>query len=232
MNRDTGSISYRTLLGLAVLITAAASGFATVYNWRGRSQVTPAPASPTQQPGITFRRLLLQHMEQGKPAWQAQLRELRMAHGSQTLQAQGLEEAIIYSQTGKPIVRVTADQISGHMGRRDFQLTGNVQVASYRAVFIITDKIGWIQDEQRIACPDQVTLHSKQVIITTTNLDYYVAQDLVKCPNEVRMYAGDNQVVGKNLEYNVKTGDFTLESIQMVFHAEEAKQKLRELHSQ
>ncbi len=70
---------------------------------------------------------------------------------------------------------------------------------------------------------------NEQALIRTSGLDYFVAQDLVKCPGQVTMYAGDNSVVGGNLEYNIATGNFRLEKIQMVFHAEEAKQKLKEL---
>jgi len=74
-----------------------------------------------------------------------------------------------------------------------------------------------------------VEVKNEQALIRTSGLDYFVAQDLVKCPGQVTMYAGDNSVVGGNLEYNIATGNFRLEKIQMVFHAEEAKQKLKEL---
>ena len=92
--------------------------------------------------------------------------------------------------------------------------------------------MSWNQEAQRISCPGKVTLKSKQAVIVTSNLDYFVADDLVKCPEQVRLYAGDNTVIGQNLEYNLATGDFNLEKIQMAFHTEEAKEKLRELREQ
>lgn len=171
-------------------------------------------------------------MEGGQLVWQAQLQELQVASGGQIVEAKGLEEAIIYGQAGAPLVRMTADKISGHTGHRDFTISGNVRVVSYRAAIITTDNAIWNQEQQRIACPGKVTLKTQHAVITTTNLEYFVAQDLVKCPEQVQMYAGDNTVVGKKLQYNVATGDSRLEKVTMVLHAEEAKEKWRELQQQ
>ncbi len=145
------------------------------------------------------------------------------------LEAKGLDEAIIYGKVGEPLVRLTADKITGHTGRRDFEVSGNVRVVSYRAAIITTDKLSWNQEGQLLTCPADVEVRNKQALIVTSGLDYFVAQDLVKCPGQVTMYAGENTVVGTNLEYNVASGNFRLEKIQMVFHAEEAKEKLKEL---
>ncbi len=187
------------------------------------------PSPGEQPPGVTIEWPVIKHTEDGQLAWRALLRELRMASGGQILEAKGLEEAIIYGQAGAPLVRVTADEISGQTTSRDFEVVGNVRVVSYRSAIITTEKVSWHQEEQLVKCPGQVTLKSKQAIVTAGNLDYFVDQDLVKCPEQVRIYTGDNMVIGRNLEYNIENGDFRLEDIQMVFHAEEAQEKLRDI---
>jgi len=222
----------RKLVGVIIIAGCAVLGVIVTLTWPHLPQeLAPVPAQ-TQQPGITVQRPVLKHMEKGRLAWQAQLRELHVAAGGQMIEAKGLEEAIIYGKAGEPLVRLTADKITGHTGHRDFEVSGNVRVVSYRAAIITTDKLSWNQEQQLLSCPDDVDVKNEQAIIMTSGLDYFVAQDLVKCPGPVTMYAGDNTVVGGNLEYNVATGNFRLEKIQMVFHAEEAKEKLKELHQQ
>ncbi len=223
----------RKLIGAIIVVGCAVLGVVAALTWpRPPQESTPVPGQAQQQPGITIQQPVLKHMEKGQLAWQAQLGELHIAAGGQMLEAKGLEEAIIYSQAGEPLVRVTADQITGQTGRRDFEVSGNVRVVSYQAAIITTDKLRWNQEQQLLSCPDTVEVKTKQAIIITSGLDYFVAQDLVRCPGQVTMYAGENTVVGSNLEYNVATGNFRLEKIQMVFHAEEAKKKLKELRPQ
>ena len=231
MSKASRRKPYRRLVGLAAVVIAAAVGLMLVTTWPQRPPPAQAPPLPEaeQQPGLTITRPVLKHMEEGQLAWQAQLRELRFAHGGQMIEAKGLEEAIIYSKAGAPLLRVTADKISGHTGRRDFEVTDNVRVVSYRAAIITTSKVSWHQKEQLIKCPEEVTLKSRTAIFTTTALDYFVAKDLIKSPGPVRMYSGENLFVGQNLEYNVATGDFQLQQGHAVFHAQEAKEKLREI---
>ena len=223
----------RKLIGAAIVAGCAALGLVAALTWpHSPQEVSPAPAQTQQQPGVTVKQPVLKHMEKGQLAWQAQLRELHIAAGGQMIEAKDLEEAIIYGKAGEPLVRLTADKITGHTGHRDFEVSGNVRVVSYRAAIITTDKLRWNQEQQLLSCPDTVEVKTEQAIIMASGLDYFVAQDLVKCPGPVTLYAGDNSVVGGNLEYNVATGDFRLEKIQMVFHAEEAKKKLKELRPQ
>jgi len=219
----------RKLIGAAIVVACAVLGVVVALTWPRPPRQAP-PAETQQPPGITVKRSVLKHMEQGQLAWQAQLRELHIAAGGQMLEAKGLEEAIIYGKAGEPLVRLTADKITGHTGRRDFEVSGNVRMVSYRATIITTDKLSWNQEQQLISCPANVEVKNRQAFIATSSLDYFVAQDLVKCPGQVKMYAGENTVVGGKLDYNVATGNFRLEKIQMVFHAEEAKKKLKELH--
>ncbi len=233
MDEETRHQPNRKLIGAVIVVGCAVLGLVVALIWPRPSQESaPAPSETQQQTGITVQRPVLKHMEKGQLAWQAQLRELHIAAGGQMIEAKGLDEAIIYGKAGEPLVRLTADKITGQTGRRNFEVLGNVRVVSYRAAIITTDKLSWNQEQQLLSCPDDVEVKNEQAIIITSGLDYFVAQDLVKCPGQVTMYSGDNTVVGGNLEYNVATGNFRLEKIQMVFHAEEAKEKLKELRPQ
>ncbi len=232
MDKEAQRQPNRKLIGAVIVAGCAVLGVVVALTWPRPPPQPHSPPSETQQPGITVQRPVLKHMEKGRLAWQAQLRELHIAAGGQMIEATGLEEAIIYGKAGEPLVRLTADKITGQTGRRDFEVSGNVRVVSYRAAIITTDKLSWNQEQQLLSCPDAVEVKNEQAIIMTSGLDYFVAQDLVKCPGPVTMYAGENTVVGGNLEYNVATGNFRLEKIQMVFHAEEAKERLKELRQQ
>ena len=211
------------------MVIVAAVSFAVVYKWRTPPpQTVSAPALP-ERPGVIVQQPVIKHTEAGKLAWQIRLKKIHITHGGQNIAAQGVQEALIYGAEGKPIVRLSAERVTGSTAQRDFEVAGNVRVVSYRGALITTDKVQWSQAQQQITCPGEVTLSSREAVIVTTGLNYYVNQDLVDCPNQVTMYAGDNKVVGQRLQFNVNTGDFTLQSVQMIFDAEEAKQKLREV---
>ncbi len=221
-------MSYQKLIGLSLLIIVMAVSFALVYNWRTPPSHTSLPPPAGERPGVIVERPVIKHTEEGKLSWQLRLKKIHISAGGQNIAAQGVQEALIYGAEGKPIVRVSAQQVVGNTAQRDFEVAGDVRVVSYRGALITTDKVQWSQGEQEIICPGEVTLSSRDAIIVTTGLNYYVNQDLVDCPNQVTMWAGDNKVVGQRLQFNVETGDFTIQSVQMIFNAEEAKQKLRE----
>ncbi len=188
---------------------------------------TPSPSVPSesQQPGGTVKvsQPVVSHAEKGALAWQLQLREMNISAGGRTVAAQGLREGLIYDSEGKPIVRVTADRISGDTTTRNFSVTGNVTVTTPKGVVFSTDTVKWIQDEGKLECPGLVTMRSKQMTVTTTGLEFYVNQDLVKCPNFIKMVNGENTLVGRNLRYNIKTASFELESVQALFNAEQVR---------
>ena len=225
-------ITYRQLVGFSVLVMVTALSFAVAHKWRTPPPLTAVSPPPPPRPGLLVERPVITHTEDGQLTWQIQLKELQISHGGQNISARGVQEALIYGAGGKPVLRLTAQQVTGNTAQRDFAVAGNVQVVSYRGAVINTEKMQWRQAQQQIVCPGEVTLRSREAIIVTNDLTYNVNEDLVDCPNQVTMYAGDNRVVGRRLRYNVESADFTLEEVQMVFDAEEAKQKLREVRGE
>ncbi len=228
MGKTRLTISYRRLLGLSLIVVVLAASLAVVFKWRTPPPHTALPPPP-EQAGVVVERPVIKHTEEGQLAWQIRLKQMHISHGGQNIEARGVQEALIYGAEGKPILRVTALRVIGNTTQRDFEVAGNVQVVSYRGAVINTDKVQWNQAQQQIACPGEVTLRSREAVVITTGLSYDVNQDTVDCPNRVTMYVGDNKLTGQPLQYNVQTGDFSLQSVQMVFDAEEAKQKLREV---
>lgn len=229
MEKPRLAITYQKLFGLSLLIIVMAASFAVVYKWRTLPPETSTPPVPSEKPGVVVEQPVIKHVAGGQLAWQIRLKEIQISHGGQNIAARGVQEALIYGPEGKPILRVTAEQVTGNTTQQNFEVSGHVQVVSYRGAVITTDRMQWNQTQQQIICPDEVILRSRDAVVVTTGLSYDVNQDLVDCPNQVTMYAGDNKVVGRRLQYNVQSADFTLEEVQMVFDAEEAKQKLREV---
>lgn len=170
------------------------------------------------------------HVEHGKVAWRVILDEVALETGGSAVKVQGLREGIIYDQTGQPALRVTAKQIRGDTTRKNFEVMGQVTVSSPKGLVITTERVKWINDEQRLTCPGQVTMRGKSIVVTTSQLDYNLREEKVHCPNRVRMYSGNNRLVGQSLKYDVKTGiTDIIGGVQMVINPEEAKKILKEL---
>ena len=203
-----------------------------MYRWRTPS---PRPLPPSPQPqkaGVIVERPVLKHTENSQLAWQIQLKKMEISHGGQNIAAHGVQEALIYAAEGKPVLRMTAQQVTGDTARRDFQVSGDVRVVSYRGTVITTDTVEWHQADQTMSCPGEVTLYTREAVVITSGLTYYVNQDVVECPNQVTMYAGNNnKVIGEQLRYDVATADFTLQNVRMILNVEEAKEQLREVMS-
>jgi len=189
---------------------------------RGRQ---PQPPAGIEQPrtAAQIHQPVITHVEQGQMAWRLQLREVKIGSGGQTLTALGVREGLIYGAEGKPVVRVTADRVAGDTATRDFEVTGNVGVVTSDGAIFSTDKVRWLQEEEKLECPGAVTMRDKQATVSTTGLEFYVSQNLVKCPNFINMMNGDNRLVGRNLRYDVKSADFEMEKVQAVFNVEEAR---------
>ena len=87
----------------------------------------------------------------------------------------------------------------------------------------------WVDEAQgKIFCPGQVTARARQAMFSTRGATYDINQNLIQAPAQVNLYSGENKIIGKSLSYNLDTGNFNLESVQMIFNAEEARELLQE----
>lgn len=216
-----------------VAITAVVAGvvvlgaLATYLVTRGpRPQGPEAPSGPGQPTasgqaatpeGLRMTKPVIRYNEGGRTAWQVRLKELRVAAGAQAMSANGMEDAIIYSKTGAPMIRLTAQSARGNTGDRSLEVSGDVRAASPRGALITTQRVRWIEPERRLYCPETVTVRTRTAAVTATNLSYYVDTDTVKAPGVVRIYSGPNKIIGRQLTYNIVTDAFDMKRIQAVF---------------
>ncbi|MEN6303465.1 MAG: LPS export ABC transporter periplasmic protein LptC [Armatimonadia bacterium] len=226
---------YRNLIvGLAVVVIAFVATFLAVSWWRYFAAPAPGAAAPQVQTAqapsggrpreeVIIRRPSLKHTEGGRLAWQVRLRELKVAAGGQAVAAAGMREALIYDQTGAPVIRLAAREARGNTSERNLEVSGDVRAVSAQGAIITTDKIRWLEQERRLSCPGKVTMRSRNVAVTTNGLNYFVDADTIKCPNPVRMYSGQNKLIGRQLVYNVKTEAFEMKNVQAIFNPEQAK---------
>ncbi|MEN6642247.1 MAG: LPS export ABC transporter periplasmic protein LptC [Armatimonadia bacterium] len=226
---------YRNLIvGLAVVVIAFVATFLAVSWWRYFAAPAPGAAAPQAQTAqapsggrpreeVIIRRPSLKHTEGGRLAWQVRLRELKVAAGGQAVAAAGMREALIYDQTGAPVIRLAAREARGNTSERNLEVSGDVRAVSAQGAIITTDKVRWLEQERRLLCPGKVTMRSRNVAVTTNGLNYFVDADTIKCPNPVRMYSGQNKLIGRQLVYNVKTEAFEMKNVQAIFNPEQAK---------
>ena len=217
----------RKLLGAGLLLLGAGAGLALALYYRGAPAAAP-PAGPTE-PLFSIERPTVKHTEGDHLAWQLRLKQLQLQHGAGQLTAEGLEEALIYGASGEPLVRVTAQKVAGNVSGRDFQVTGSVNVVSYQGVVISADTVQWDQAQGKIVCPGQVTARSREAIFSTSGVTYDLNRAQVQAPGQVNLYSGQNKILGKQLTYDLNTGSFAMQSVQMVFRAEEAQRLLQGL---
>jgi hypothetical protein len=214
----------RQLIGLACAALAFAGGAYLAHYLRHRA---PGPeGGPGGPPLVSIQRPVLKHSEGDKLAWQIRLKQIDITQGQGQVSAEGIQEALIYNSSGAPLVRVTAQKVVGSTGGRDFSVTGTVTVVSYQGLVISTDTVAWNQPTGKIVCPSTVTARSKDALFSTTGLTYDLNAAQIMAPNQVNLYAGENKILGRGLNYNVSNGNFSLDSVQMIFNAEEAQRML------
>lgn len=211
------------LLALAVLAGAAALALSA------RRQTAQEAAEKPTSPVVSLQRPVVKHSEGGRLAWQIRLKQVDITHGSGLLAAEGIQEALIYGQNGAPLVRVTAEQVTGTAGGSDFSVTGKVTVVSYQGLVLNTDTVKWSQATGKIVAPSQVTARTREALFSTTGLTYDLKSAAVTAPGTVSLYSGQNKIIGKTLTYNVNSGDFSVNNAQMVFEPQEAQRLLREV---
>ena len=219
----------RVMIGVSLLVLALGGGLAASLHFR-RPAPAAAPGDQQTNPVVSIERPVIKHTEGDKLAWQIRLKEIQITHGTGLLSAQGIQEALIYNSSGAPMVRVTAEKVTGVAGGSDFSVTGKVTVVSYQGVVLSTDTVQWKQALGKILAPGQVTARTRDAMFNTTGLTYDLNQRSIAAPGTVSLYSGQNKLVGKALDYNVSTGDFKLDGTQIIFNAEEEKRLLQEVH--
>jgi len=218
--------SLRRIIGLVLGAGALAGGMALAL--RFRAAPSPAPeAGGSTQPLVTIERPVINHSEGDRLAWQIRLKRIQITQGQGLISAEGIQEALIYGATGQPLVRVTAQKVTGRAGGRDFEVTGKVTVVSYQGVVVSTDTVQWNQATGKVVCPGTVSARSREALFSTRGLTYDINRSLIQAPNQVNLYSGQNKIIGKGLSYDLNTGSFSLSSVQMVFNAEEARELLQ-----
>ena len=213
----------RKLLGLALILLALGAGVLVAVYFRAPAEETP---SGSTQPLVSIERPVLKHSEGEKLAWQIRLKQIQITQGQGAVSAEGIQEALIYGASGAPLVRVTAQKVVGTTGGSNFEVTGKVTVVSYQGLVVSTDAASWNQASGKIVCPNTVTARAKDALFSTTGMTYDLNAGLITAANQVNLYSGQNKLLGKGLNYHVGNGDFSLDSVQMIFNAEEAREIL------
>ncbi len=214
----------RKLIGVLLAVLAFGGGaWVAVYF---RRPPPPGTTPGTTQSLVSIERPVLKHSEGDRLAWQIRLKQIQITGGQGQISAEGIQEALIYGASGAPLVRVTAQKVVGTTSGSNFQVTGKVTVVSYQGVIFSTDTAQWNQADGKIVCPNAVAARSKSALFSTTGLTYDINASLITAANQVNLYSGQNKILGKGLNYNVANGDFSLEAVQMIFNAEEARQLL------
>lgn len=220
----------RQLIGLLLAVMALAGGILIAVYFRRSPAPAPSPPGPAE-PLVEIQRPVLKHSEGDQLAWQIRLKQIQITSGQGQISAEGIQEALIYGASGAPLVRVTAQKVTGTTGGRDFTVTGHVTVVSYQGVVVSTDTVNWNQASGKIVCPGTVSARSKDALFSTTGLTYDLNAALITAPGQVNLYSGQNKLLGKGLNYNVNNGNFSLDAVQMIFDAEEAKQILERVRT-
>ncbi len=207
-------------VGLALL--AAVVGYWLTVRYVGESpQKASEEAAAAGAPGAAvISETTVRHSPGGRTAWQVKLDQIQMQSGGGSVAAQGVSEALIYDKTGKPMVRLTADRVTGNTSSRDLEVSGNVRAVSPEGAVFDTGTVKWVQKDQKLVCPTQVTMRNQDTVVRANSCDFYVAQDLVKSAAKVQMSVGNNTLIGKGLTYNVKSEDFRMQQVQAIFNPE------------
>ena len=225
---STGAV-IRYTAAVVIVAVGFAAGYRVASSGQRAAQAERAEVSPPAPAAIQATRPLIRHTRGGQIAWQAKLGSLKITAGAKLITAGPLDEALIFSRDGRPVVRVTAKAIRGYADRRDFKVLGPVRAVSERGAIIEAAEMQWFDKEARLHCAGPVTARFRNAMATAPEADLYVEKDLVVVPGEVRLYVGDNLVVGRKLTYNINTDSFELEQVRAVLHAKEAKKELEKL---
>jgi len=219
----------RLSLAIALVLLAAFLGYYLTRSHTGRNvrEATQPPAAEKASPGATaIGESTIRHSPGGRTAWQVKLDDLQLESGGGSVAAKRVREALIYNESGKPMVRLTAQRVSGNTRSRNLEVAGSVRAVSPEGAVFDSELVRWVQDQQKLVCPGRVTMRNKDTVIGANSCDFFVTQDLVKCPTKVQMVVGNNTLVGFGLNYNIKSEDFSLQRVQAIFSPEAARKAI------
>ncbi len=228
MRSTTPYRSPNFVLWLAGLVLLAAAVIAHARYLRAKPATAPAPRSgpAAQEPGVYIEDFAPKHYQQGRLAWGLQLGKVHLSAGAGDVTAFDLKEGIIYDKQGLPAVRVSADKIRYDLTKRDFEVTGNVEVASVRGAVISTDRVLWTHATGVLKAPGRVAMTAPQASVTTSGLSFDTRTEVIECPREVTIRTAKSSISGRRLVYNLATESFELSGVRMSVDIEEAREKL------
>lgn len=197
------------------------------YAGRQVSDEGAQESAPVADPGAAIiSESTIRHSPGGRTAWQVRIDQIQLQSGAASVAAQGVREALIYDPAGKPMIRMTADKVSGNTRSRDLEVTGNVRAVSPDGAVFDTNTMKWVQNDQKLVCPGLVTMRNQETVVRANACEFYLTQDLVKAAGKVQMTVGNNTLIGTGLTYNTKTEDFTLNRVQGTFNPETVRESL------
>ena len=224
--------TWRLVIAGCIAIAAAAAAYLLVSRYvhrePGQVAVTPTGDDRDAAPGTAvIGEATVTHSPGGRPAWKVKLDQIKLQSGGQSVAAEGVREALIYGESGKPMVRLTAQRIDGNTNTRDLQVSGTVRAVTPEGAVLDTETVKWVAAEEKLQAPGQMTMRSRDTVFTATSCDFFVAQNVVKCPGRVTMKVGNNTLIGRGLTYNMKTEDFSMVGgVQAIFNPETVRDAL------
>ena len=226
------------VLWLAALTLLAAGLIAHVRYLQGRraqeqvAGAAPAPGAPPEgESGVSVEDFAPKHYQQGRLAWALQLGRVHLSTAANEATAFELKDGVIYDQKGVPGVRLSADRIKYDLTKRDFEMTGNVEVASVRGAVITTDKVLWTHTTGMLRAPGAVAVTSPDANVRAAGCDFNTRTEVIECPRDVTITTAKSTIGGRRLVYNLPKDTFELSGVTAAIDVEEARAKLGALRS-
>ena len=222
------------VLWLAAVVLLAAGLVAHVRYLRDRREQgraaaeAPAPVPPptADAPGVQVEDFAPKHYQQGRLAWALQLGKVHLSTSAGQATAFELKEGVIYDQQGVPGVRLSADQIRYDLTKRDFEMTGHVEVASVRGAVITTDKVLWTHTTGLLRAPGKVAVTSPEANVRAGSCNFNTRTEVIECPQDVTITTAKSTITGRRLVYNLPRDTFELSGVKASVDVEEAREKL------
>ncbi|MFP3904322.1 MAG: LPS export ABC transporter periplasmic protein LptC [Armatimonadota bacterium] len=183
-------------------------------------------AEPSSQGAAVIRESTIRHTEKGRMAWKVKLENLTLESGAGAVAAEEVREALIYDESGKPVMRLTAKQVSGNTRSRNLELSGDVRAVSAEGAVFDSQLVNWRQGDMKLVSPGPVTMTSKNTIVHAQSCEFFVDDNIVKSESKIHMTIGKSSFTGTKLTYDVKSENFQLTGVQGLFYPEELKEEI------